>query len=104
MRHFGPTLLLVLHHTVGGSGDVLRHGRIPPGAARLHTDAAADLVAAAHHARAVTVGSEIYFARGEFAPGSARGDELLTHELTHVAQAQRGELTRAAAKGIDSDG
>jgi hypothetical protein len=69
-------------------------------AARLHTDDAADGVAAAHHAHAVTLGADIYFARGAYAPGTARGDELLVHELTHVAQGLRGELTRAAAKGI----
>lgn len=73
-------------------------------AARLHTDDLADLVAAAHHARAVTLGAEIYFARGEYAPGTERGDELLAHELTHVAQGQRGELARAAAKGLESGG
>jgi len=74
------------------------------GTARLHTDDSADLVAAAHHAHAVTLGDDIYFARGEYAPGTERGDELLAHELTHVAQSQRGELARAAAKGIDSGG
>ncbi|HSK05714.1 MAG TPA: DUF4157 domain-containing protein, partial [Kofleriaceae bacterium] len=73
-------------------------------AARLHTDDTADQVAAAHRARAVAIGDAIYFARGEYAPGTARGDELLAHELTHVAQAQRGELTRAAAKGLESGG
>src|SRR5262249_18331198 len=61
-------------------------GRAAAGSARLHTDAAADRVAAAHHARAVTVGDDIYFARGEYTPGTQRGDELLVHELTHVAQ------------------
>ena len=74
------------------------------GAARLHTDDAADLVASAHHARALTIGSDIYFARGEYVPGTARGDELIAHELTHVAQGQRGELLHAAAKGLDSGG
>ena len=29
---------------------------------------------------------------------------MLAHELTHVAQAQRGELARAAAKGLESGG
>jgi len=77
-------------------------GNDAAGAARLHTDDTADRVAAAHHARALSVGNDIYFARGEYAPGTARGDELLVHELTHVAQAQRGELSRAAAKGLDS--
>jgi hypothetical protein len=49
-------------------------GSAVAGAARLPTDDAADVIAAAHHARA------------------------------HVAQGQRGELTRAAAKGLDSGG
>jgi len=79
-------------------------GKEAAGAARLHTDDTADLVAAAHDARAVTLGHAIYFARGEYLPGTARGDELLAHELAHVAQAQRGELSRAAAKGIDAGG
>jgi hypothetical protein len=72
--------------------------------ARIHTDEAAHDIAAAHRARALTVGRDIYFARGEFAPGTARGDDLLAHELTHVDQALRGELHRAAAKGIESGG
>jgi len=79
-------------------------GKEAAGAARLHTDDTADLVAAAHDARAVTLGHAIYFARGEYMPGTVRGDELLAHELAHVAQAQRGELSRAAAKGIDAGG
>jgi uncharacterized protein DUF4157 len=70
------------------------------GAARLHTDDAAARVAEAHDARALTVGADIFFGRGEYRPGTERGDELLAHELTHVAQGQRGELHRAAAKGI----
>ncbi|MCA9701218.1 MAG: DUF4157 domain-containing protein, partial [Myxococcales bacterium] len=44
----------------------------------------------------------VYFAHGQFAPGTAPGDELLVHELTHVAQGQRGDLHRAAAKGLTS--
>jgi Domain of unknown function (DUF4157) len=71
-------------------------------AARLHTDDDADLFAAAHQAHAVTVGDHVYFAHGQYAPGSEAGDDLLVHELTHVAQGQRGELSRAAAKGLAS--
>jgi hypothetical protein len=71
-------------------------------AARLHTDATAAEFAAAHQAHAVTVGTDIYFGRGELAPGTEAGDELLVHELTHVAQGQRGEISHAAAKGLTS--
>jgi Domain of unknown function (DUF4157) len=77
-------------------------GAAAVGAARLHTDDAADLIASAHHAHAVTLGIDIFFARGAYAPGTEHGDGLLAHELTHVAQGQRGELGRAAAKGLDS--
>jgi len=58
----------------------------------VHTDAAADAAARALSARAFTTGSDIYFAQGTYAPGSPEGDRLLLHELTHVAQHDRGEL------------
>jgi hypothetical protein len=35
---------------------------------------------------------DVYFAEGEYKPGSPSGDELLAHELTHVVQ-QRGART-----------
>jgi Domain of unknown function (DUF4157) len=66
--------------------------------ARLHTDDEAAELAAARGAHAVTFGRDIYFGRGELAPGTRAGDELLVHELTHVAQGQRGEIYHAAAK------
>ena len=40
-------------------------------------------------ARAFTTGADVYFAGGEYRPGSSEGDRLLAHELTHVVQ-QRG--------------
>jgi len=39
-------------------------------------------------ARAFTHGSEIYFNRGEYNPGTPEGKRLLGHELTHVVQQQ----------------
>jgi Domain of unknown function (DUF4157) len=56
---------------------------------RVHTDAHAHELAQAVSARAFTTGSDVYFARGEYNPGSSEGRRLLTHELTHVVQ-QRG--------------
>ncbi|MDQ4048465.1 MAG: DUF4157 domain-containing protein, partial [Actinomycetota bacterium] len=38
---------------------------------------------------AFTVGSDVFFAAGEYRPGTPAGDELIAHELTHVVQ-QRG--------------
>jgi hypothetical protein len=40
-------------------------------------------------ARAFTTGTDVYFASGEYRPGTSDGDSLLAHELTHVTQ-QRG--------------
>ncbi len=59
---------------------------------RIHTDSASGEAAQQMKARAVTRGSHVYFGRGQFAPGSADGDRLLLHELTHVVQADRGQL------------
>jgi len=60
---------------------------------RLHSDAAAARAAAAIGARAFTVGEDIYFAPGELSLAEGAGRELLAHELTHVVQAQRGQVS-----------
>jgi uncharacterized protein DUF4157 len=57
---------------------------------RVHTDDTADVLASSVSARAFTTGSDIYFAKGEYSPGS--NDQLLAHELSHVVQ-QRGAPT-----------
>jgi hypothetical protein len=56
------------------------------GAVRVHSDSRANALAQALDARAFTVGSEIFFAKGEFAPESDQGKHLIAHELTHVVQ------------------
>ena len=56
---------------------------------RVHDDAAADTLARSVAARAFTVGADVFFAQGEYRPGTATGEQLLAHELTHVVQ-QRG--------------
>jgi hypothetical protein len=53
---------------------------------RVHTDDTADTLASSVSAKAFTTGSDVYFAKGEYNPGSAEGDHLLAHELTHVVQ------------------
>jgi hypothetical protein len=59
---------------------------------RVHTDPTADSLARSVSARAFTTGSDLYFAKGQYEPGSSHGDRLLAHELTHVVQ-QRGAPT-----------
>ncbi len=47
-------------------------------------------------ARAVAAGDHVHFAAGEYQPGSRAGQELLAHELVHVAQ-QKGATGLAGA-------
>jgi len=56
---------------------------------RIHTDAAAGASAEAQNANAYTLGRNIVFGPGRYAPGSAEGDHLLAHEVAHTMQ-QRG--------------
>jgi len=53
---------------------------------RVHADTRAADSARAVAARAYTVGSDLVFARGAYAPSSDDGRRLLAHELTHVVQ------------------
>ena len=58
---------------------------------RIHADARADEAANAITARAFTVGSDIGFAAGEYAPHRAEGRHLIAHELAHSIQQNGGE-------------
>lgn len=74
-----PTMREGLEVALGGSlADV-----------RIHTDARAGSLASALSARAFAAGRDVFFASGEYRPGSGPGDTLLAHEIAHVAQ-QRG--------------
>lgn len=57
---------------------------------RLHTGASAGASAEALRANAYTVGSDIVFGPGRYVPGSTASQQLLAHELAHVAQQSRG--------------
>ncbi len=65
------------------------------GQVRVHTGTAASDIAHSLNARAFTLGSEITFGEGQYAPNSHTGKQLLAHELTHVVQqggAEKGQL------------
>jgi hypothetical protein len=53
---------------------------------RVHSGAAAEQSARDVNANAYTVGHNIVFGTGQFAPGTHKGRRLITHELTHVVQ------------------
>ena len=61
------------------------------GGVRVHVDAQSNQVARALSAQAFTTGQDIYFGAGHYQPGTAQGDRLLAHELTHVAQQSQSE-------------
>jgi hypothetical protein len=58
---------------------------------RIHTDEQAAESARAVNALAYTVGRDIVFDTGRFAPATIEGRRLLAHELTHVAQQSGGK-------------
>jgi len=67
------------------------------GHVRIHSDRAAAESARDVDALAYTVGSHVVFGAGQYAPGTERGQRLLAHELTHVAQ------QRAFAGGVGAE-
>jgi hypothetical protein len=70
---------------------------------RVHTDGSAAAASRAMGALAYTVGSDVVFASGRFAPETAAGRELLAHELVHVVQTRRagGPAGRALSDRSD---
>lgn len=63
---------------------------------RIHAGPDAARFSAAIRARAFTMGRDIVFGQGEFAPHSSWGRRLLAHELTHVMQ--QGASTHSGVK------
>jgi len=63
------------------------------GQVRVHADSEAARLSAGLAARAFTVGRDMYFAAGEYRPGSGEGRRLLAHELAHVLQQGQGDAS-----------
>jgi len=66
---------------------------------RVHADAEADSAARSIQARAYTLGRDIVFGGGHYAPNTHAGRHLLAHELAHVVQ-QGGDAQRVQRKLI----
>jgi hypothetical protein len=60
---------------------------------RVHTDEQAARSAQEVNALAYTVGRDVSFGSGQFAPDTEAGQRLLIHELTHVLENERGHTT-----------
>lgn len=66
---------------------------------RIHTDANASESAKSVQAHAYTVGNDIVFQGGQYAPDTAAGKRTLAHELTHVVQQRSGPVDGTPAPG-----
>lgn len=58
---------------------------------RIHTGRYAEELTRNAKAFAITIGKDIYFAQGYYAPDTEDGVKLLAHELQHVVQNMRGD-------------
>lgn len=63
---------------------------------RVHADGDAANAAQSVYARAFTVGNDIVFNRGEYAPETPRGASTLAHELTHTVQNEKAAAPPSA--------
>jgi hypothetical protein len=68
------------------------------GQVRLHTGRQAAESAQAINARAYTVGRDVVFGEGQYAPRTDTGRELLAHELTHVLQQRHNPMIQCRKK------
>jgi uncharacterized protein DUF4157 len=94
--HMAPR---IVHEVLGEQGQPLDRAvrasvepifRTDFSAVRVHTDPKAAESARRVGALAYTVGTDIVFATGRYAPDTNAGRRLLAHELTHVVQQRRG--------------
>lgn len=70
---------------------------------RVHTGSAAERSSQALNARAYTVGNNIVFGSGQFAPNTSEGRKLLAHELTHVVQQRGSDRKVTGRRGVGFD-
>ncbi|HEV7405927.1 MAG TPA: DUF4157 domain-containing protein [Chthoniobacteraceae bacterium] len=69
---------------------------------RVHTGPRAAESASAIGAEAYTVGRQMVFGEGRYAPETASGKHLLAHELAHVVQQSDGETPPGSALRVDA--
>src|SRR4051812_27824647 len=72
------------------------------GRVRVHTDARAAESAKAVNALAYTVGQDVVFDAGRYAPHTGEGARLLAHELAHTVQQERARDVPTATLTVGS--
>jgi hypothetical protein len=78
------------------------------GGVKVHTDDHANQLNRSIQAKAFTSGSDIFFSKGQYNPGTSSGQQLLAHELTHTVQqgaatVQRDTLSPQGAANVQRD-
>jgi hypothetical protein len=71
---------------------------------RVHTDKEADSLNQQLNARAFATGQDVFFREGEYNPHSSSGQELIAHELTHVAQQSSGAVQGSGRMSVNAPG
>ena len=110
-RDAANSALPMIHDVLNSPGqslDPATHAFIKPSfghdfsQVRVHTDHKAAESARSINALAYTVGQDIVFGAGQFAPKELSGMRLLAHELTHVSQNRGRPPGGTTQLGIDS--
>lgn len=70
----------------------------------VHTSQEADELNQDLGAKAFTTGKDIFFRDGEYDPHSSDGQELIAHELTHVAQQGTGKVDTGGQMKVNAPG
>jgi hypothetical protein len=70
---------------------------------RVHTSIESDNLNRELSSRAFATGADVFFAEGEYNPGTSSGRELLAHELTHVVQQGGASLRAKLSVGSATD-
>jgi outer membrane protein OmpA-like peptidoglycan-associated protein len=103
----------IVHDVIGSSGQPLDGGTrafMEPrfghdfSRVRVHTDDRAAESARAVNALAYTIGRDVVFGEGQYAPEASEGRRLLAHELTHVVQQNSSPVNPGANIVIGTSG
>ena len=70
---------------------------------RIHADRQAAEAARSVNARAFTIGRDVVFGAGQYAPETATGQRLVAHELTHVVQQGIGTSVTKIQRVVEGD-
>jgi len=103
-----PSGVSAVLQTPGQALDAQTRARLEPrfghdfSRVRIHTDTRANESARQVNARAYTVGRDIVFNTGQYAPHARSGQELLAHELAHVVQQSHAQSVNTS--GISRSG